>query len=131
MKKLISLILSLLIFIQYGICGNVPQGLKSLYGNTDPCEHYILDYNMDEIRKLDDREFNIYKIQNEKCENYKKAIIELQASENELQASKDEQVVQVATYNLIYYVIIGALFYWAFIDPIVNPEPICSGDICI
>ena len=44
-----NLILSLLIFCQYGICGNVPDGLRHIYGNTDPCEHYTLKYNMEEI----------------------------------------------------------------------------------
>ena len=72
MRQATCLILSLLIFCQYGICGNVPDGLKHMYGNTDPCEHYTLKYNMDEIKALDDREFKLYEMQNEKCENYNK-----------------------------------------------------------
>ena len=120
MKKATCLLLSQLMFCQFAICGDVPEGLRDIYGYSDPCEHYMLKYSMDEIRKLDDREFNLYKIQNEKCENYKKAVIELQT----LQTSRNELVTQEATYNLLYYVIVGALIWWIYLEPILNPDPI-------
>ena len=109
MRQATCLLLSLLIFCQYGICGSVPAGLRDIYGNTDPCEDPVLKYTMDEIRKLDVREFNLYKIQNEKCENYKKALIELGTMQNTANSSQ-----QIS--NMIYWIGCIILVIWTFED---------------
>ena len=98
MRQATCLLLSLLIFCQYGICANVPYELRDIYGNTDPCENPMLKYNMDEIKALDDREFKLYEMQNEKCENYKLAIIELEQT----------QAIKEGSWNYIgWFLIIG------------------------
>ena len=109
MKKATCLLLSQLMFCQFVICGDVPEGLRDIYGYSDPCEHYMLKYSMDEIRKLDDREFNLYKIQNEKCENYKKALIELGTMQNTANSSQ-----QIS--NMIYWIGCIILVIWTFED---------------
>ena len=109
MRQATCLLLSLLMLSQ-PLFAYVPEELRSIYGETDPCEHYTLKYNMDEIRKLEDREFNIYKIQNEKCENYKKAIIELKTLQN-------SQIQQANTWEFIQYVIYAWLI-WSLFQPI-------------
>ena len=108
MKKATCLLLSLLMLSQ-PLFAYIPEELRSIYGETDPCEHYTLKYNMDEIRKLEDREFNIYKIQNEKCENYKKALIELGTMQNTANSSQ-----QIS--NMIYWIGCIILVIWTFED---------------
>ena len=63
MKTHTHLILSFLFLFQFGFCEYNTEELKEIYGDTDPCEHYILKYSMDEIKALDDRDFKIYEMQ--------------------------------------------------------------------
>ena len=118
MKKSTCLLLSLLIFCQYGICGNVPYKLRDIYGNTDPCENPMLKYNMDAIKALDDREFKLYEMQNEKCENYKKALVELKSTNSQNYQSTTQvvkldetQVKQLSVF--VGILIIGIIIFMA------------------
>ena len=81
MKKFKYLLLSFLIFCQLAICGNVPEELVNIYGENDPCVDIILKQSADSLRTINERDFELYKMQNEKCENYKKALIDLQSAE--------------------------------------------------
>ena len=67
MKTHTHSILSFLFLFQFGFCDYNTEELKEIYGDTDPCEHYILKYSMDEIKALDERDFKIYEMQFEKC----------------------------------------------------------------
>ena len=78
MKKASCLILSLLIFCQYGICGDVPEHLREIYGEVNPCDDTILNSSLDEIKGMDEREYTFYKTKMEKCENYRKALLKQQ-----------------------------------------------------
>ena len=49
---------------------NVPPGLQSMYGIESPCATDLLKLDTDEIKNLDDREFELYKIDNQKTSQY-------------------------------------------------------------
>ena len=113
MKNATCLILSLLIFFQYGICVNVPEQLRGIYGDIEPCDDPILKYNMDEIKALDDREFKLYEIQNEKCENFKLAIIELE----QIKAMNKGSWNYVGWFIIIVNIAAGAFIWYGIILP--------------
>ena len=56
----------------------VPYELQHIYGKTNPCLDSLLTLSLSDIRTLDDRSFEIYKIQSQKCENYKLALHDFQ-----------------------------------------------------
>jgi len=78
MKKLILLLILSSSFMGFA---PVPKELRSEYGLTNPCDHPILQYTMDDIETLDDIELNLYNMQKDKCNSYKYALMDFEEKE--------------------------------------------------
>ena len=78
---LLRILLSTLILFQFSLCGDVPEQLRHIYGDINPCHNPILNSSIDKIKDMDEREFEYYKMEGEKCENYRKALIEIEQTE--------------------------------------------------
>ena len=105
MKKATCLLLSQLMFCQFAICNDVPEHLRGIYGDVNPCNEVILNSSLDDIKAMDERTYSYYKMQTEKCENYKQALIQVEQTETIKNAPK-------GTWNFIGGVIItGAVMF--------------------
>ena len=94
------------------IYADVEPDLQHIYGTENPCENPLLKLNMEELRYLTDREFEKYKIVNEKCENYKIALSEYQNTIIDAHiASRNDSL-------LSWIVLIGGVWVvWLLIKP--------------
>ena len=74
---LIRILLSTLILFQSALCVDVPEQIREIYGDVSPCDDAILNSTLDEIKGMDERKYGYYKMQMEKCENYKQALLNI------------------------------------------------------
>ena len=67
--------------------------LRPIYGDKNPCVEDVLNLTSEELKELSDRDFEYYKLASEKCENYKKALIEIEKIKVENMKRQDQALI--------------------------------------